>query len=582
MLLSLENASFKYNTEPILDHVNFVVNDRDKWGVVGRNGAGKSTFLAVMAQKQKLDTGEITAKKDLVISYCPQASEFPSGRTIFQTVQDALKEKVEDYQIQSILNKLGLTDYDAMTDVLSGGQKKRLALAIALIRKADLYLLDEPTNHLDQQMILWLEKYLMKSDKAVVLVTHDRYFLARITNHIVEVDRGHLYCYTGDYADYLEQREIRREQAEASRAKRENYLRHEIAWIRAGAQARSTKQKSRIQRYEKIAAIKDPAQEQTLQLQAGVTRLGGNTILLEDVSKAYGDHVLFCHFSYEVQHHDRIGIIGPNGCGKSTLLKVIVGQIKPDTGTVRIGETVKIGYFAQHNEVFKEDERVMDYLESFGHTITTADHETITASQMLERFLFPKEKQYQPIKKCSGGEKRRLYLCSILMQSPNILILDEPTNDLDTDTLTILESFLQDFPGAVLAVSHDRYFLDRIAERLFVFNNGTIEIHQESYSDYLDAQAAEKSEEKEKNKEVRKVSAPKPSNRLSYMEKKELEKLEKEIPGAEQNVRDLEAQLNNATDYPEIQKISADLETARSQMDEMEERWMELSEKAEN
>lgn len=577
MILSLEDISFRYVTQPILDHVSFVVNDHDKWGVVGLNGAGKSTLLSIMAGKEKADDGKITMMKDCRISYCPQSMDFPSGKSVYDTVRSCMNEETEVYQIHSILNKLGITDYDQQIDILSGGQKKRVALAIALIRKADLYLLDEPTNHLDQDMIVWLEKYLMKVNKAVVLVTHDRYFLSRITNHIVEVSDGHLYTYTGGYADYLEQREIRRQQALASEAKRQNYLRSEIEWIRAGAQARSTKQKSRIQRYERIAAMEAPKETQTLELKSAATRLGRNTIEISHISKAYDNKVLFSDFSCSLQRMDRIGIIGPNGCGKSTLLKIIMGQVQPDAGSISIGETVKLGYFAQHNEVFeKEDQRVIDYLEDFGKVVYTADHEEISASQMLERFLFDKDRQYQPIAKCSGGEKRRLYLCSILMQAPNILILDEPTNDLDTDTLTILEGYLEDFHGAVLAVSHDRYFLDRIADKLFVFENGTIQIKQQLYSDYLEEKQKKQSEPKVTKEDTR----PRQNTvRLTYMEKKELEKLNEQVPAIEEEVAALEEQLNCVTAYEDIRRISQQLEERRKRMEEMENRFLVLSEK---
>lgn len=578
MILSLDDISFRYVTEPILDHVSFVVNDKDKWGIVGLNGAGKSTLMAIMAGAEKPDSGNITTMKNIRISYCPQIMDFPSGQSVYETVASCMSEETEVYQIRSILNKLGIVDYDQPIDILSGGQKKRVALAIALIRKADLYLLDEPTNHLDQDMIVWLERFLMKVNKAVVLVTHDRYFLSRITNHIVEVSEGKLYCYDGGYADYLEQREVRRQQVLASEAKRQNYLRHEIEWIRAGAQARSTKQKSRIQRYEKIAAMEAPKEQQSLELKSAVSRLGGNTIEIRHVSKAYGDKVLFRDFSYSLQRMDRIGIIGPNGCGKSTLIRIIMGQIKPDEGSVEIGETVRIGYFAQHNEVFKEEQRVIDYLEDFGKIVYTADHEAISASQMLERFLFDKDKQYQPIRKCSGGEKRRLYLCSILMKAPNILILDEPTNDLDTDTLTILESYLEDFHGAVIAVSHDRYFLDRIADRLFVFEDGTIRIDQELYSDYLENREKKSAVKKE---EIKAAPVRKQANRLTYMEKKELAKLDETLPQMEEEVKNLEEKLSNVTAYEEIRSISAELEEKRNQMGEMEARWLELSEKEE-
>ncbi len=577
MILSLENVSYKYAVNQILDQVNFVVNENDKWGVVGLNGAGKSTLLKLMAQVEKPDSGSIQVLKKYKISYCPQTMEFQNGLTIYETVNSYIDEKVEDYEIKSILNKLGLTNYEEKIDTLSGGQKKRVALAISLIKKADLYLLDEPTNHLDQDMIVWLEKYLQRVSKAIVLVTHDRYFLSRITNHIVEVDQGHLYTYEGNYADYLEQREIRYQQALTQEHKRQRFLKTEIEWIRAGAQARSTKQKSRIERFYQIAEMESMKQRDTLELKSASTRLGNKTIIIDHISKSYPNKILFEDFSYTLMRLDRIGVIGNNGCGKSTLLKIIMGQIQPDQGTITIGETVKIGYFAQMNEVFDENQRVIDYLKDFGEVVYTADHESISASQMLERFLFYKEEQYKPISKCSGGEKRRLYLCSILMQAPNILILDEPTNDLDTETLAILEDYLDQFEGAVITVSHDRYFLDKIADRLFVFEDHQIHIKQMTYSDYLESK---EKETKEKQQPVIKKET-KPNKHLTYMEKRELEQLEQQLPILEEKIQQLEEKLNSVTEYERIKEISEQLETKRNTLEESEMRWMELSEKAE-
>ncbi len=576
MVLSFEDVCFTYSFKPILDHVNLVVNEKEKWGIVGQNGVGKSTLLRLMVGLEKPDSGEITRLKKYKFSYCPQSSDFDEEKTIYETVLSYMTEKTEEYQIQAILNKLGFSDYNQKVSILSGGQKKRVALAISLIREADVYLLDEPTNHLDQDMIIWLEKYLAKVSKTVILVTHDRYFLSRITNHIMEIDDSHLYKYDGGYADFLEQREIRRENELLAEKKRQNFLRTEIEWIRAGAQARSTKQKSRIEHFEKIAAIEAPKEINTLELKSASTRLGRNTIELTNLSKSYDDKVLFSNFSYNVMRMDRIGIIGKNGCGKSTLLKIILGKVQPDSGDVKIGETVKIGYFAQQNEVFDENQRVIDYIKEFGETVYTADHEEISASQMLERFLFFKEEQYKPISKCSGGEKRRLYLCSILMSAPNILILDEPTNDLDTDTMTILENYLDSFQGAVLAVSHDRYFLDKIADRLFVFDQGTISVVQKTYSDYL--------EDLEKNKvssaPSKEVKQPKKNtNRLTYNEKKELSSIEERMPQLEETISSLEQELNEVTDYARISEISQKLESSRNELETLEERWLELSEK---
>lgn len=574
MILSLNDVSFTYGSRQILDHVNFVVNENEKWGVVGRNGAGKSTLLKLLAQNELPDTGEVNVLKKYTVSYCPQDSDFPAGKTVYDTVKSYMKEETEVYQIRSILNKLGVEHQDEDIGILSGGQKKRVSLAITLIKQADLYLLDEPTNHLDQEGILWLEKYLCKVSKAIVLVTHDRYFLNRITNHIVEVDHGHMYTYEGNYGYYLEQREIRYEQARSIEAKRQNFLRKEIEWIRAGAQARSTKQKGRIQRYEAIKAQEAPEVQQSLQLSSASTRLGNKVIEMEHCSKAY-DKPLFSDFTYTVGRRDRIGIIGHNGCGKSTLLKILTGQEKVDSGNVTIGDTVKIGYFAQHNEVFDDTQRRIDFIKGFGEVVYTAEGDPVTASQMLERFLFAKEEQYMPVGKCSGGEKRRLYLCSVLMSAPNVLLMDEPTNDLDTDTLMILEDYLDSFEGTVIVVSHDRYFLDKTCDTLWVFKDGKIEVRSESYSDYL---LTVKKEGAVKEEEKKPVQVKPVTRRLSYMENKEKEQIEEVLPLLEQQIQELEEQLSSVTEYDAIKEISDALEQKRNALETKSERWMELEE----
>ena len=574
MILSLSDVSFTYGSRQILDHVNFVVNENEKWGVVGRNGAGKSTLLKLLAQSELPDTGEVNVLKKYTVSYCPQDSDFPAGKTVYDTVKSYMREETEVYQIRSILNKLGVEHQDEDIGILSGGQKKRVSLAITLIKQADLYLLDEPTNHLDQEGILWLEKYLCKVSKAIVLVTHDRYFLNRITNHIVEVDHGHMYTYEGNYGYYLEQREIRYEQARSIEAKRQSFLRKEIEWIRAGAQARSTKQKGRIQRYEAVKAQEAPEVQQSLQLSSASTRLGNKVIEMEHCSKAY-DKPLFSDFTYTVGRRDRIGIIGHNGCGKSTLLKILTGQETVDSGKVTIGDTVKIGYFAQHNEVFDDTQRRIDFIKDFGEVVYTAEGDPITASAMLERFLFAKEEQYMPVGKCSGGEKRRLYLCSVLMSAPNVLLMDEPTNDLDTDTLMILEDYLDSFEGTVIVVSHDRYFLDKTCDTLWVFKDGKIEVRGESYSDYLLTVKKEESVKEEKKKPVQVKPA---TRRLSYMENKEKEQIEEVLPLLEQQIQELEEKLSSVTEYDAIKEISDTLEQKRNELETKSERWMELEE----
>lgn len=576
MIISLDKVSLKYIERPILNEVDLVINEKEKWGVVGLNGAGKSTLLKILAEKLKADSGVVYRVPTMKISYCSQDNEFNEELNVFDAVMSGLEpdEKVEEYEVKSILSKLGIEDYSMKIKLLSGGQKKRVALAGALIKPADLYLLDEPTNHLDQKMILWLEKFLIRMNKALILVTHDRYFLNRITEHMIEVEDGKLYTYQGNYADYLEQKQIRQQQRMASERKRQNYLRNEIEWIRRGAQARSTKSKERIARFEKINAIEAPKEKEKMTMSSVSSRLGKKTIELKHISKSYGDKVCVRDFSYLLKKQDRIGIIGNNGCGKTTLLKLIVGETALDQGEIEIGETVKIGYFAQSSSGMDPSCRVIDYIKDYGEVIQTAEGEEITASKMLERFLFTKEKQYTLIGRCSGGEKRRLYLLSVLMQAPNILLLDEPTNDLDTETLTILEDYLESFNGAVVAVSHDRYFLDKIADHLFVLEDGNITQVTMDYSSYLE-QREKESSFKEKNNVA---YVKKKTVKLSYAEKKELEELDKLLPELEEKLAQLEERLNEATDYNTIKQISDELENLRNQQEEKTERWLILSE----
>lgn len=576
MIISLDKVSLKYIERPILNEVDLVINEKEKWGVVGLNGAGKSTLLKILAQKLKADSGTVYQVPTMKISYCPQENEFNEELSVFDAVMSQLEqdEKVEEYEVKSILGKLGIFDLSMKIKVLSGGQKKRVALAKALIKPADLYLLDEPTNHLDQDMILWLEKFLIRMNKALILVTHDRYFLNRITEHMIEVEDGKLYTYQGNYADYLEQKQIRHQQRMASERKRQNFLRNEIEWIRRGAQARSTKSKERIARFEKINAIAAPKEKEKLTIDSISSRLGGKTIEIKHLSKSYGEKVCIQDFSYLLKKQDRIGIIGNNGCGKTTLLKMIVGEVKPDEGEIEIGETVKIGYFAQTVSHMDPNSRVIDVIKEYGEVIHTASGEEITASKMLERFLFTKEQQYTLVGRCSGGEKRRLYLLSILMQAPNILLLDEPTNDLDTETLTILEDYLENFNGAVVAVSHDRYFLDKIADHLFVLEDGKITQVTMDYSSYLEQkEKVSASKDKPTTTYVKKKTV-----KLSYAEKKELDELDQLLPKLEEKISMLEAQLNETSDYNEIKSISDELETLRNQQEEKTERWLILSE----
>lgn len=577
MILSLTDVSFKYVERPILDKTGFVLNEKEKWGVVGVNGSGKSTILKIMAGLQKVDSGEVEILKKYSISYCPQQQDFNEDLTVMESVKQLVSD-AEDYEIKTILNTLQLFDYQRKVALLSGGQKKRLSLAISLIRKADLYLLDEPTNHLDQQMILWLENYLINMKAALIMVTHDRYFLNRITNHMLEIDAGKLYSYQGNYADYLEQREIRYQNQLSAQAKRMNFLRTEIEWIRAGAPARSTKSKSRIERFEAIASIEKVQEKSSVDISSVSSRLGGKIIEINNISKSY-DKVLFTDFTDKVSKNDRIGIIGNNGCGKTTLLKTILGQVTVDSGNVEIGETVKIGYFGQDNTAMDESLRIIDYIKEYGSYVETSDHTTISASQMLEKFLFIKDDQYNYINRCSGGEKRRLYLCRILMEAPNVLILDEPTNDLDTDTLTILEDYLETFKGAVIAVSHDRYFVDKTCNRLWVFNNGRIENVIDDYSSYLEKNviSVAKKEPVEKKQAVSYTHLPS----LTTKEKNELAKLPDLIMELEEQISELEEKLSTVSDYQSISAISEQLQQKRDEYDLSSLRWLELSEKEE-
>lgn len=576
MIIALENISLKYVLKPIFTDVSFVINEKEKWGVVAPNGSGKSSLLKLIAGLEKPDSGKINYNNNYTLSYCPQTDDFKPQATIYQTVVEHLTKEVESFQIQAILNRLGIKDHDLKIQELSGGLKKRVALAIALIQPADLYLLDEPTNHLDQTMIIWLENYLLKMNKALLLVSHDRYFLSRVVNHMLEIDNAKLYTYPGNYADYLEQRELRYQQALAAHNKRQNFLRQEIEWIRRGALARTTKSKSRIARYNEIKAISGPKEKSTLQLEAATSYLGKKTIEINNISKAYPNKVLFRNFSYQLLRNDHIGIVGENGCGKTTFLSLLAGECKPDSGTIIQGETVRIGYLAQQNPILKSDMRVIDFLKEKGEIVHTAQGNAITAKQMLERFLFDDESQYRPLNKCSGGELRRLYLCSILMEAPNVLLLDEPTNDLDTETLTVLEDYLLDFKGAILAVSHDRYFLDKIADRLFIFENEQIRISEDDYSDYLERLTNEKNIQlSDKPKNIRSHS----SNGLSFKEKKEYQQLETELPALEAEIESLNQKLNDNIDFNQLRELSQRLEELNRQLEEKTERYLELEER---
>ena len=461
MLLSAEHLSINFGMRQLLDDVNFYMNEGDKTGIIGINGTGKSTFLKVLAGAIEPDSGKIARNPNVQISYLPQNPDMDDEVTVLEQVFLHMSEDfraINEYEAKTMLNKLGLPNFEQKVGTLSGGQRKRVALAAVLLRPADVLVLDEPTNHLDAEMTAWLEDWLRRFRGGLVMVTHDRYFLERVANHITELDRGKLYHYEANYSKYLELKEQRQEMAEATERKRQSILRVEREWIMRGCKARSTKSRERIQRYENLLNQEAPEQDDTVQLAAASSRLGKKLIELRDVSKSFDEHTVIRHFSYTLKRTDRIGIVGHNGAGKSTLLNMIAGVLQPDSGVVDVGSTVKIGYFSQEGRELDLNQRVYDFIHDIGDEIRT-DEGTFTAKQMMERFMFPKDLQSVPIGRLSGGERRRLYLLSILMEAPNVLLLDEPTNDLDIMTLSILEDYLQGFPGPILTVSHDRFFL---------------------------------------------------------------------------------------------------------------------------
>lgn len=577
MICSAENLVKNYGADPVLDHVSLVINEKEKWGIVGVNGAGKSTLLRLIAGLETPDEGSVTLVPGKRISCLVQQPQLDPHKTILETVLESAekKDEVQEYEAKSILTQLKMSDFTQTVGTCSGGQRRRVALACALIRPCDLLILDEPTNHLDQQMILWLEKRLMKSNKAMLMVTHDRYFLDRVTNAILEVEQGQVYAYHTHYSGFLQLKAQREEMARASERKRLAYLRKEAQWIQRGAMARSTKSRERIERFEKLSAIERIQDADSLKLGSLSSRLGNTTIEIRNLSKAIHGQPLIHDFSYIVRRHERLGIIGPNGCGKSTLMKLLVGQLRPDAGEIVIGETVRIGYFSQELEEMDPDQRIIDYVRSIGEVIETPDGE-VTAAQMLQRFLFSPKQQWQPIGKCSGGQKRRLGLLGILMKAPNVLLLDEPTNDLDIPTLMLLEEYLDDFAGAVLSVSHDRYFLDRTCDRLLIYEGeGRLSFSNLSYTDYLEQQAAA---EPTKPRETTVRNKPK-VNRLTYMEKKELEAIEVQLPQLEDQLQILDDKLSQTTDYALLKQLGQQRDALVNELEDKTERWMELSEK---
>lgn len=604
-LVTIEHLTKSYTERLLFDDTSFSINEGEKIGLIGVNGTGKSTLLKIVAGLEDADSGSVVRGRSLYIRYLSQIPEFAEGDTVLESVMrenagETHYSSADEMQAtaKSMLNKLGITEHDALTSTLSGGQRKRVALASVLMSTADLLILDEPTNHLDSGMADWLEEYLKAFRGALLMITHDRYFLDSVVGRIVELDKGKLYSYQANYEGFLALKAERMEMAEASERKRQTILRNEIAWMQRGARARSTKQKAHIQRYEELRDQKGPEYDRNVELESIASRLGRTTVEVKDLCKAYGDKVLMKDFTYIFLKNDRVGIIGPNGSGKSTLMKMLAGWVEPDSGTIQIGQTVKMGYFSQENEAMDESLKVIDYIKNAAEYVKTKDG-SISASQMLERFLFPSGMQYTAIGRLSGGERRRLYLLRILMEAPNVILLDEPTNDLDIQTLTILEDYLDTFPGIVIAVSHDRYFLDRVVNRIFAFEGqGKVPQYEGGFTDYQIAWSARHPQETGDQKGVRAGDSDEngsglPINRnnwkqaaggekkrkLSFKEQREWETIEADIAALEQSIGDLEQEIGkSATNYTRLNELMEEKSAREAQLEEKMERWMYLNE----
>lgn len=588
-ILNIEHISKIYGEKVIFDDVSLGIHSGDKIGVIGVNGTGKTTLLKIIAKINEPDKGQIICGNGIRVSYLPQNPEFPKKQSILEYVMDGKEH--QDWKTESeaktILTKLGIYDFDEGCNHLSGGQKKRVALARTLVDPTEVLILDEPTNHLDNDMVLWLEEFLNSFRGVLIMVTHDRYFLDRVTNKIVEIDKGKLYEYDTNYSGFVELKVQREEMELATERKRQSLLRVEMEWMKQGIKARGTRQRARTERFEELKNAKGPSMQQNVEMDSISSRLGKTTIELEHISKGFGDKHLINDFSYIVLRDDRIGFIGPNGCGKSTLMKMIMGILKPDEGNITIGDTVKIGYFAQENEDMTGDIRVIDYIRNVAEYIQTTKGQA-SASQMLDRFLFPPELQYTPLDKLSGGEQRRLYLLKVLMEAPNVLILDEPTNDLDIQTLTILEDYLDTFAGIVITVSHDRYFLDRIVNRIFAFEEGGhLKQYEGGYTDYLEKvkpiakQEKSKLEKKENNgKKFRKEHQKK--LKFTYKEQKEFETIDDDIAKLEEKIEQLDEEImENATNSGKLAELTQQKEETEEALNKKMDRWVYLNDLAE-
>ncbi|KPU43761.1 putative ABC transporter ATP-binding protein [Oxobacter pfennigii] len=589
-LLSAESISKSYIDRILLNNVSLGINEGDKIGVIGINGTGKTTFLKIIAGVEVPDSGRIVKANAVNIEYLPQNPEFDYDSNVLEQVLKGNSDSHDTWTIESeaktVLTKLGIYDFNAKLGILSGGQKKRVALAEALLNPSQLLVLDEPTNHLDNETIEWLEQYINRRKGALLMVTHDRYFLDRVVNKIIEIDRGNIYTYEGNYGSFIEQKLEREAIEAANEKKRQSILRKELQWIRRGAKARTTKQKARIQRFEELSGQNVELNNDKLDISVAGSRLGRKVIELQNISKSFGDNLIIKNFTYTLLREDRIGIIGSNGMGKTTLLNILNGTILPDNGNVEIGETVRIGIFSQENVEMDYTLRVIEYIREGAEIITTADREKINASQMLERFLFPPSMHYTPISKLSGGEKRRLYLLRILTQAPNALLLDEPTNDLDIETLTILEDYLDSFKGAVIAVSHDRYFLDRMAEKIFVFEgDGQIIQYTGNYSDYRLDDKDNKENKPDRDKTINEKSRPERAKdkplKFTFKEQREYEVIDDELKSLEEKIQEIDLLIEQASsDYTELQKLLEQKAGAEKELEEKMERWIYLNELA--
>lgn len=592
-ILNIEHISKVYGEKVIFDDISCGIQEGEKIGIIGINGTGKSTLLRILAGLEEGDEGQVIMQNGVRMAYLPQNPQFPADSTVLDYVADGRwhKEWGTESEAGNVLNKLGLTDHQAKISHLSGGQKKRAALARILVNPSDILILDEPTNHLDGEMVSWLEDYLIRFKGVLIMVTHDRYFLDRVSNRILEISHGSLYSYEANYSRFLELKVQREEMELASDRKRRSVLRMELEWAKRGCRARSTKQRARLERLEALKNGTTPLAEQTVEMDSVETRMGKKTILLHHLTKKYQDKVLVNDFDYIVLRGQRLGIIGPNGCGKSTLIRMIAGVVQPDQGEVEVGETIRIGYFAQEVPDMDNNQRVIDYIRDVAEYIPTRDGK-ITASMMLERFLFDSVMQYTPIQKLSGGEKRRLYLLKVLMEAPNVLLLDEPGNDLDIPTLTILEDYLSSFNGIVITVSHDRYFLDNVVDRIFAFEgNGHLVQYEGGYTDYVKTKqekavhaslaSLEKSAE-DKKKAAKEWKKNRPEKlKFSFKEQKEFETIDDVISSLEEKIENLDQEiLKNATNSLKLQELMKEKGDAEALLEEKMDRWVYLNDLA--